>query len=161
MWSSGRVATSITDSNGVALSVNATALANNTTLTLVGSAAETVTGLIGDIAAGSLTGTLNVTTGDATDNTIAITTGTAATSITDGFATDTVTVNATALGQNTLLTLAGSAAETVTGLVGDNRGRLADRHAQCDDRRRERQRHRDHDRVGGDIDHGCVLQPTR
>src|ERR1700730_9792243 len=75
--------------------------------------------LIGDIAAGSLTGTLNVTTGDATDNTIAITTGTAATSITDGFATDTVTVNATALGQNTLLTLAGSAAETVTGLVGD------------------------------------------
>ena len=60
-----------------------------------------------------------MTTGDATDNTIAITTGSAATSITDNFGTDTVTVTATALAQNTTLTLAGSAAETVTGLVGD------------------------------------------
>ena len=42
-----------------------------------------VTGLVGDIAAGSLTGALTVTTGDATDNTISITTGSAATSITD------------------------------------------------------------------------------
>ena len=45
------------------------ALANNIVLTLVGSAAEVVSGLIGDITASSLTGTLNVTTGDATDNT--------------------------------------------------------------------------------------------
>jgi Ca2+-binding RTX toxin-like protein len=112
-------ATSITDSNGVALNVNATALANNTALTLVGSAAETVTGLIGDIAAGSLTGTLNVATGDATDNTISITTGSAATSITDAFASDTVTVNATALADNTALILSGAAGFTVTGLQGD------------------------------------------
>src|SRR5262249_54224104 len=83
-------------------------LANNTVLTLVGSAAEVVTGLIGNITASSLTGTLNVTTGDATDNTIAITTGSAATAITDSFNTDTVTVTATALGQNTALTLSGS-----------------------------------------------------
>jgi Ca2+-binding RTX toxin-like protein len=54
-----------------------------------------------------------VTTGDATDNTISITTGSAATSITDNFNTDTVTVNATALTANTL-TLSGSAAATVT-----------------------------------------------
>jgi Ca2+-binding RTX toxin-like protein len=54
-----------------------------------------------------------VTTGDATDNTISITTGSAATSITDSFNTDTVTVNATALTANTL-TLSGSAAVTVT-----------------------------------------------
>ena len=43
-----------------------------------------------------------MTTGDATDNTIAITTGSAATSITDSFNTDTVTVTATALAQNTV-----------------------------------------------------------
>ena len=45
------------------MTVNATALAQNTALTLDGSAAETVTGLVGDIAAGSLTGALTVTTG--------------------------------------------------------------------------------------------------
>ena len=60
-----------------------------------------------------------MTTGDATDNTISITIGSAATSITDSFNTDIVTVNATALAQNTALTLSGSAAETVTGLVGN------------------------------------------
>ena len=116
----GSAATSITDSfNTDTVTVNATALANNTALTLIGSAAETVTGLVGDIAAGSLTGALTVTTGDATDNTISITTGSAATSITDSFNTDTVTVNATALTANTL-TLSGSAAATVTLGTGGN-----------------------------------------
>ena len=51
--------------------------------------------------------------------TSAITTGSAATSITDNFSSDTVTVNATALAENTALTLAGSAAETIIGLVGN------------------------------------------
>ena len=60
-----------------------------------------MTGLVGNITAGSLTGALTVTTGDAADNTIAITTGSAATSITDNFSSDTVTVNATALASNT------------------------------------------------------------
>jgi large repetitive protein len=115
----GTGATSITASNGVTLNVDATTPANNTVLTLVGSSAEVVSGLIGNITASALTGALTVTTGDATDNTIAITTGSAATSITDNFNTDTVTVTATALAQNTALTLAGSAAEVVTGLVGD------------------------------------------
>ena len=129
----GAGATSITDSNGVTLNVSATALANNTALTLVGSAAEMVTGLIGDIAAGSLTGALTVTTGDATDNTISITTGSAATSITDSFNTDTVTVNATALAQNTA-----SDADRLGGRNGDRagrgyRGRLPDRCADGDD----------------------------
>ena len=74
----GSGATSITDSNGVTLNVTATALAQNTALTLTGSAAEVVSGLVGDIAAGSLTGALTVTTGDAADNGISITTGSAA-----------------------------------------------------------------------------------
>ena len=69
----GTGATGITDSNGVTLDVNAAALANNTALTLIGSAAEVIAGLIGNITAGSLTGALTVTTGDATDNTISIT----------------------------------------------------------------------------------------
>jgi len=72
-----------------------------------------VSGLVGDIAAGSLTGALTVTTGDAADNTISVTTGSAATSISASGASDTVTVNATALTANTL-TLTGSAAATVT-----------------------------------------------
>ena len=112
-----------------------------------------VTGLIGNIAAGSLTGALTVTTGDATDNTISITTGSAATSITDSFNTDTVTVTATALAQNTALTLIGSAAEVVTGLVGDiaagsltgaltvTTGNAADNGIN------------NHDRLGSDLDH--------
>src|SRR6185369_2014878 len=97
------------------VAVNASALAQNIVLTLSGSAAETITGLVGNINAGTLSGALSVTTGDATDNGIAITTGSAATSITDNFSSDTVTVNATALAQNTVLMLAGSAAEAVTG----------------------------------------------
>ena len=91
-----------------------------------------MTGLVGDIAAGSLTGALNVTTGNAVDNGISITTGSAATSISASGASDIVTVNATVLAENTALTLAGSAAEIVTGLVGDIAGRLADRRADRD-----------------------------
>ena len=135
------------------MTVTATALAQNTALTLVGSAAEMVTGLVGDIAAGSLTGALTVTTGNAADNGISITTGSAATSITASGAGDTVTVNATALAQNTALTLTGSAAEMVTGLVGDiaagtltgaltvTTGDAADNGIS------------DYDRLGGDLDH--------
>ena len=98
--------------------------------------AETVTDLVGNITASSLTGALSVTTGDAADDGIAITTGSAATTVTDNFSNDTVAVTATALAQNTNLTLAGSAAE-----VGDRpgrkyRGRFPDRdadrdHGQC------------------------------
>ena len=105
--------------NADVITVNASALGQNTTLTLVGSAAETVTGLVGDIAAGSLSGALTVTTGNAGDDGISIATGSAATSITANGGSDVITVNASALGQNTTLTLVGSAAEMVTGLVGD------------------------------------------
>ncbi len=96
----GSGATSITDSAGTSLAVNAVALANNTALTLSGSAAEVVTGLKGDISASGLTGTLAVTAAqNTTDHNITIATGSAATSITDSFSTDTVTVNAIGTGQ--------------------------------------------------------------
>ena len=123
------------------VTVTATALAQNTALTLVGSAAETVTGLVGDIAAGSLTGALTVTTGDAADNGISITTGSAATSITDSFNTDTVTVTATALAQNTALTLVGSAARGSDRTGRGYHGWFSDRRTDGDDRRCRRQWH--------------------
>ena len=74
-----------------------------------------VDGLKGDLDAAAVTGTLTVTTGNATDNSITITTGSNTTSITDSFGSDTVTVNASALAQNTLLTLSGAADFVVTG----------------------------------------------
>ena len=135
------------------VTVNATALAENTTLTLAGSAAETVTGLVGNLAAGSLTGALSVTTGDATDNSISITTGSAATSVTANGASDTVTVDATTLANNTTLTLVGSAAEMVTGLIGNIAAGSLDRGADRDHGRRHRQHDCDHHRLGRNLDH--------
>ena len=150
----GSAATSITDSfNTDTVTVNATALAQNTALTLAGLRPRSVTGLVGDIAAGSLTGALTVTTGNAADNGISITTGSAATSITASGASDMVTVNATALAKNTALTLMGSAAEVVTGLVGDIAagsltGALTVTTGDATDNGIS-----DHDRLGRDLDH--------
>ena len=93
-----------------------------------------------------------MTTGDATDNTIAITTGSAATSISANFNSDIVTVNATALAQNTTLTLSGSAAETVTGLVGNlNVGALTGALNVTTGNATDNA-YRHHHRVGGDLD---------
>jgi hypothetical protein len=102
--------------SGDALSIDAAALAQNTSLTLNGSSQDVVTNLVGDINATNLSGSLNVTTGDADDQGIAITTGTASTTINASGSGDTITVNANAMGDNTSLTLTGSAAETVTNL---------------------------------------------
>src|SRR5439155_12006148 len=82
-----------------------------------GASNDVVTGLIGDIAASTLTGTLTVTTADNTsDNTISITTGSNTTSVTDTFGTDTVTVHAAQLANDTQLTLVGAASYVVDGL---------------------------------------------
>ena len=117
----GSATTSITASGaGDTITVNAATLGNNTLLTLTGTAAFVVTGLKGDLDAGAVTGSLDVTTGDNTiDNGITITTGSAATSITASGASDIVTVHASVLAQNTLLTLSGTAAFVVDGLVGN------------------------------------------
>jgi hypothetical protein len=115
--SGSSTATSISASAATdVVTVDASALPENIVLTLSGSAAETVTGLVGNINAGTLTGALSVTTGDAADNGIAITTGSAATSITDNFSSDTVTINATAFSDDAGLSLFGSANFTATGL---------------------------------------------
>ena len=139
--------------SGDAVAVNATALPDNTQLTLSGSANFTVTGLQGNLNAGGVSGTLTVTTANATDDTISITTGSNTTSIAGSTAGDMVTVNAAQLANNTLLTLSGAANFTVTGLKGNlNASTLAgtlDRHH----RRRLRRQHHDHHRVEHHLDH--------
>ena len=128
---------------------------NNTLLTLSGSAAFVVTGLKGDLDASALTGSLTVTTGDNTiDNGITITTGSAATSITASGASDIVTVHASVLAQNTLLTLSGTAAFVVDGLVGDLERLGLSGTLTVTTGNAAGQRHHHHHRVGGDLDHG-------
>ncbi len=105
---------------GDTATVHAAALANNTLLTLIGSAAFVVDGLKGDLDASLLTGVLTVTTGDnLADNGIAIATGSNNTTITGTGANDLVTVNALALLESSTLKLSGASAFTVSNLVGD------------------------------------------
>ena len=99
--------------------VNASLLAQNTTLTMAGASTFAVTALVGDVDASGLSGGLTVTTADAIDNAIGVTTGSAATTIDGTAADDTVTVDAAVLADNTALTLSGASAMEVTGLVGD------------------------------------------
>jgi Ca2+-binding RTX toxin-like protein len=116
----GSASTQVTANGaGDTITVNATQLAQASTLTLIGSAAFVVTGLVGDLDASALTGTLTVTAGDAGDNAITITTGSASTQITANGAGDTITVDAAALADDINVTLTGSAAFVVTGLVGN------------------------------------------
>ena len=84
------------------ISVTATALADNTALTLSGTAAETMTGLQGDLTATGVSGALNVTT-------VAVASGL---SIATGSGSNTITATALTVGQ--ALTLTGSSAATVT-----------------------------------------------
>ena len=66
----GSAATSITATrHGDTVTVDCDGACQQYGADACGSSAEVVTGLIGNITAGSLTGALTVTTGDATDNT--------------------------------------------------------------------------------------------
>jgi len=84
------------------VTVNATALADNTVMTLSGAAGFTQTGLQGDVTASSVSGALNVTTVDVASG-LSIATGSGSNSI-----------DATALTAGHALSLAGSSAATVT-----------------------------------------------
>ena len=100
--------------------VDASALADGDTLTLLGDSAFTVVNLVGILDASGLTGTLSVTTADAVDNAITITTGSNTTTIDSvTFASDTVTVHAAQLLDNKLLTLSGASNFVVDGLQGN------------------------------------------
>jgi Ca2+-binding RTX toxin-like protein len=110
----GDHATSI-DGLAIATAVNATALVDGRLLTLAGISDYTVTALSGDLDASLVTGTLAVTTTAVPTSDITI--GDHATSI-NGLAIATA-VNATALVDGRLLTLAGISDYTVTALSGD------------------------------------------
>ncbi|QVL54205.1 MAG: hypothetical protein KFB97_07965 [Cyanobium sp. M30B3] len=105
--------------SGDTLTIDATSLAQNTTLTASGDAQQVVTNLVGDISATALSGTLTVTTADAADNGISITTGTNNTTITASGAGDIITVNADAMADNTSLAINGSASFSVSNLEAD------------------------------------------
>ena len=115
----------ITTSGDGISSIDASAFADNHTLVLIGSDNTTVTGLKGDLDASGLTGTLSITTADIADaGDIGITTGSNTTTITSGAlasggTADAISVNATTLADDTLLTLVGPANFTVSGLQGD------------------------------------------
>jgi hypothetical protein len=116
----GTGATSVADTGATVLTVNAAALANSTLLTLSGSSNEAVTGLVGDVDAHALSGTLSVAAASTSpDHSIAIKTGTSRTTVTDNDSADTVTIDGSALADNTLLSLAGSAAEVLNNSIGD------------------------------------------
>jgi hypothetical protein len=115
--STGSGATTVSGSSSDdTLTTNASSLPQNTLLTLFGAARQVVTNLIGNITGTSLNGSLDVTTGDATDNGISITTGTANTTITASGSSDTITVDADALADDTSLDINGSATYTVSNL---------------------------------------------
>jgi hypothetical protein len=100
------------------VSINASGLANNTNLTLSGAAGMVVTGLIGDISAKGLTGALTVTAAyNAVDHTIAVLAGSGATTITDNYTTDAVTVTASSAGT---IVLSGGASFVVVSTTGAN-----------------------------------------
>src|SRR6056300_1922954 len=103
------------------ITVDATELDQDTVLTLDGASDVVVSALVGAIDAktGDLTGTLDVTTADAGDNGISIDLGSAATTIDGIGADDTITVDATELDQDTVLTLDGASDVVVSALVGD------------------------------------------
>ncbi|WP_293007983.1 hypothetical protein [Nitrosomonas sp.] len=108
------------------ITINAAALEQNTALTLgISSSALAINNLIGNLVASNLTGALTIITADATDNGISIVTGSSATSVdvAAGAASDTVSINAAALANNTILTVtSGTAAAgsiSITDLTGN------------------------------------------
>jgi len=103
------------------ISIFTSSLSNDSVLTLDGNSNVMVTGLVADIEASGLTdGTLDITTSNNTaDNDIFITTGTWATSVTGTAVSDTISIFAASLLNNTVLTLDGQSTMVVTNLVGD------------------------------------------
>ncbi|MFO0075749.1 MAG: beta strand repeat-containing protein [Cyanobacteriota bacterium] len=105
---------------GDTLTIDATALSYDTTLTESGAARQVVNNLVGDINASGLTGALVVTTGDNTDdNIISITSGSANTTVTANASNDSLIVNADTMADNRMLDLNGSSTFTVSNLEGN------------------------------------------
>ncbi|MEQ1816766.1 MAG: calcium-binding protein [Nitrosomonas sp.] len=113
----------LTLTSGALVTLSATQNQNFTgTVTAAGTgvSGEKIT-ISGDGAVTALSNIETYELGDDTTNARTLTTGSAALNLTANNATDTVTINATALAQNTELTIAAASASAliVTGLVGD------------------------------------------
>jgi hypothetical protein len=106
--------------NAGSTSIRANELLNDTNLNLNGSSAHTVTFLVGDVDGSGSTGIINITTANNTvDDDIAIATGTGAMTITANHSGDLINVDATVLGDDTLLTTNGASGFDITDLKGD------------------------------------------
>ena len=116
----GTANTTITASGtGDTITVNADAMADNTTLDINGSSTYTVSNLEANTDAAGTSGTVSLAYTDVTDNAAAITTGTGATTVSTTTGGDTLTVDSTLLANNTSLNLQGAAAVVVNSLSGD------------------------------------------
>ena len=117
-----------TADNGAVI-VNATAMLDDRLLTIDGDAKFTVTDLLGDVNAALATASVDITTRTIADTkNVSVVTGAAATTITADAATadnGAVIVNATAMLDDTLLTIDGDAKFTVTDLLGNVNAALA------------------------------------
>src|SRR6185295_10754740 len=109
---------SIATGNG-SNTIHAEALTDNQALTLTGNDATSVTLNAGDLSAPTFDGVLTVTVTGAATSTNTITTGNNNTSIAGSDAADAILVAAASLDDGNTLTLSGSAAFTVTGLIAD------------------------------------------
>ena len=106
--------------NAGSTSIRANELLNDTNLNLNGSSAHTVTNIVGDVDASGSTGIITITTANNTvDDDIAVATGRGAMTITANHTGDLINVDATVLGDDTLLTINGASAFDITDLKGD------------------------------------------
>jgi Ca2+-binding RTX toxin-like protein len=108
------------DGSGGSTTVRANQLLNDVSLNLLGSSSHTVTSLVGDVDATDSTGVIDITTSNnSVDDDIAVATGSGAITITADHTGDQVDVDATELGDDTLLTANGASAFDITELKGD------------------------------------------
>ena len=116
----GRGDTTITASGiNDMVTVNANAMADNTTLDINGSTTYTVSGLKANTNAAGASNHATLTYADISDDAASITTGSGRMTVTGTNTSDTLTINALALANDSVLAQSGAANQVVTNLVGD------------------------------------------
>jgi hypothetical protein len=105
--------------SGDTITVNADAMADNSTLDINGSSTFTVSNLEANTDAAGTSGTVSLAYTDVADNAATITTGSGATTVSGDTSGDTLTINAASLANNTALIESGAAQQVVNNLVGD------------------------------------------
>ncbi|MFN5118595.1 MAG: beta strand repeat-containing protein, partial [Cyanobacteriota bacterium] len=106
---------------GDVVTIDAASIGEDSTLDLSGNAEFVVRDVVADTDASGTSGDVSVSYGEVGGE-ATITTGSGNTTISGSGSDDTLTVNATSLGSNTLLSLFGAAKQVVTNLVGNITG---------------------------------------